>query len=97
MEWQFEAEVIEWRGPAPFLFAPLPEQLSADLKEAAKHLMYWGQIPVIATIGSTEFDTAMWPKDRQFLLPLKTAVRRAEGINLGDSVTAVVRLAQDLP
>ncbi|GFZ92802.1 DUF1905 domain-containing protein [Nesterenkonia alkaliphila] len=97
MEWQFEAEVVEWRGPAPYLFAPLPKQLSAELKEAGRHLMYWGQLPVIATIGSTEFNTAMWPKDGHFLLPLKAAVRRAEGISLGDCLTGKVRLPEDLP
>jgi hypothetical protein len=92
MEWEFEAELIPWRGPAPYVFAPLPVDLSAEVKEAARGLMYWGQIPVIARIGGTEFDTAMWPKDGRFLLPVKAAVQRAERIDVGDRVTARVRL-----
>ncbi|ROR72161.1 DUF1905 domain-containing protein [Bogoriella caseilytica] len=90
--WQFEARLIEWRGPAPFVFAPLPHDLSAELKEAARGLMYWGQVPVIATIGATEFETAMWPREGRFLLPIKAAAQRTEGIDVGDTVTAVVRL-----
>lgn len=92
MAWEFDAELIEWRGPAPFVFAPLPVEFTDEIKDAARDLMYWGQIPVIATIGGTEFDTAMWPKAGRFLLPVKAAVQRAERIDVGDSVTALVRL-----
>ncbi|MBF0815731.1 DUF1905 domain-containing protein [Microbacterium paludicola] len=95
MAWDFEAELIEWRGPAPFVFAPLPPELFAQIKDAARGLMYWGQIPVIARIGDTEFDTAMWPKDGRFLLPIKVAVQRSERIDVGDVVTAVVRLPDE--
>lgn len=90
--WEFGARLIEWCGPAPFVFAPVPAELSAELKEAARGLMYWGQIPVTATIGATEFDTAMWPREERFLLPVRAAVQRAEGIDVGDAVTAIVRI-----
>ncbi|GAA3651291.1 DUF1905 domain-containing protein [Microbacterium marinilacus] len=96
MSWRFEAELIEWRGPAPFVFAPLPAEASADVKAAARGLMYWGQVPVVATIGATEFDTAMWPKDGRFLLPIKVAVQRAERVDVGDLVSAVVRLPDEI-
>ncbi|MER7796668.1 DUF1905 domain-containing protein [Microbacterium sp. NPDC096154] len=92
MAWRFEAELIEWRGPAPFVFAPVPVALFGEIKDAARGLQYWGQIPVTAVIGGTEFDTAMWPKDGRFLLPIKVAVQRAERIDVGDVVIATVRL-----
>ena len=28
MEFEFEAEVFEWRGPAPFYFAATPDEVS---------------------------------------------------------------------
>lgn len=90
--WEFETELIEWRGPAPFVFAPLPSDVSEDIKEAARGLVYWGQVPVTATIGDAEFDTAMWPREGRFLLPVKVAVQRAERIDVGDVVGGVVRL-----
>ncbi|MDS2173820.1 DUF1905 domain-containing protein [Nesterenkonia sp. CL21] len=95
--WTFDAELIEWRGPAPFVFAPMPEEISAQLKEAARGLMYWGQVPVSAAIGATDFDTAVWPKDGRFLVPVKVAVQRAERIDVGDHVTVTVEVRDQRP
>lgn len=40
---EFQAEAISWRGPAPFVFVPVPCELSADIKEVASTLTYgWG-------------------------------------------------------
>lgn len=91
-EWHFTAELIEWRGPAPFVFAPLPVELADEIKEAARGLMYWGQVPVVAMIGDTEFSTAMWPKGGTFLLPIKVAVQRAERVDVGDVIIADIDL-----
>ena len=76
MEWTFTAEVIEWRGPAPYLFVAMTPEESEDLKEAARGLIYWGQVPVHVTIGGTEFTTALFPKDGRYLVPVKVAVQR---------------------
>jgi hypothetical protein len=38
MEWTFTGEVIEWRGPAPYLFVAMTPEESKDLKEAARAL-----------------------------------------------------------
>ena len=40
MEWTFTGEVIEWRGPAPYLFVAMTPDESEDLKEAARGLIY---------------------------------------------------------
>jgi hypothetical protein len=61
MEWTFAGDVIEWRGPAPYLFVAMTPQESEDIKEAARGLIYWGQVPVHVTIGDTEFTTALFP------------------------------------
>ena len=87
MEWTFGGEVIEWRGPAPYFFVPMSESDSAELKEEARSLIYWGQVPVRAVIGATAFTTALFPKDGRYLVPLKDAVRKAEGLSVGDVVT----------
>jgi hypothetical protein len=63
MEWTFSGPVVEWRGPSPYLFVAIPEDDSDDIREAARDVVYWGQVPVIATIGRTEFTTALFPKD----------------------------------
>ena len=61
MEWTFTGEVIEWRGPAPYLFVAMTPEEREDLKEAARGLTYWGQVPVHVTIGGTRLTTALFP------------------------------------
>ena len=92
MEWTFTGEVIEWRGPAPYLFVAMTREESEDLKEAARGLIYWGQVPVRVTIGDTEFTTALFPKDGRYLVPVKVAVQRAQAIGEGAIVEVVLRL-----
>jgi len=44
-------------------------------------------IPVTVRLGETEFTTSLFPKDGRYLVPIKDAVRLAEGVELGDEVT----------
>lgn len=88
MDFEFEGPVIEWRGPAPYVFLRIPEEESGDIKFAAKGMEYWGQVPVVVRIDDVEFTTALFPKDGRYLIPLKDAVRRAVGIEV-DQVLAV--------
>lgn len=92
MEWTFTARVIEWRGPAPFLFLPMPPGHTAALKELARGLEYWGQVPVDVTIRSSDFTTALFPKDGRYLVPLKLVVQRALHLSLGARVRCRVRI-----
>jgi hypothetical protein len=92
MEWTFTGEVIEWHGPAPYLFVAMTPSDSKEIKEEARDLVYWGQVPVRVTIGDTEFTTALFPKDGRYLVPVKVAVQRAEGIGEGAIVEVVLRL-----
>jgi hypothetical protein len=83
----FEAEIIPWRGPAPFFFVAVPDVYAAELRAAAKAVSYgWGVAPVEARIGDVDFTTSLFPKDGTYLLPLKAAVRRQAQITAGDRV-----------
>jgi hypothetical protein len=91
----FEGRVIEWRGPSPYFFVPVPDDDSADIREVAAMATYgWGVIPVEAVIGDVEFETSLFPKDGGYLLPLKDAVRRPNRLSAGDevAVSMTVRL-----
>jgi hypothetical protein len=85
---RFTGQVIEWRGPSPYYFVPVPEPETADIREVAAVATYgWGVIPVEARIGETVFATSLFPKDGGYLLPLKDAVRRTHVLSAGDDVT----------
>jgi hypothetical protein len=88
MELEFDGDVFEWRGPAPFFFVMVPEEESAEIQATAALVTYgWGMIPVDVQIGSTHFTTSLFAKDGGYAVPLKIAVRDAEGIAVGDIVS----------
>jgi hypothetical protein len=88
LEFEFDATVIEWRGPAPFFYAPVPAAAAADIRAAAKLVSYgWGVIPVEVRLnGSPMFTTSLFPRDGTYLVPLKDKIRRPAGITVGDPV-----------
>lgn len=95
MDFEFEGPVVEWRGPAPYYFVAVPDEESADIKVAAKGMEYWGQVPVVARIGDTEFTTALFPKDGRYLLPLKDAVRRSTVVDVDAVVDVALRVGRE--
>ena len=85
---EFEGEIIYWRGPAPFFFVAVPDEQSRDIKAISNLVTYgWGVIPVQVRIGKTVFKTSLFPKDGLYLVPIKVAVRKAEKLEQGDTVT----------
>ena len=84
MKIKFQGVMIEWRGPSPFYFVPVPEGPSKKINAMAAQLSYgWGVIPVLGNIGKTEFSTALIPKHDLYYLPIKNAVRLAEKLEVG--------------
>ena len=84
-----------WRGPAPHHFVTVPAEASGDIAEIAGEVTYgWGMIPVELRLGGSRWTTSLWPKDGQYIVPLKAAVRAAESIAEGDvvSVSVTVRV-----
>jgi hypothetical protein len=94
MEMEFFGEVWEWRGPSPFFFVSVPDEESAELEAMSSLVTYgWGMIPVEATIGVTRWTTSLFPKDGRYVVPLKSAIRTAEGIGIGDTVNVRLGVA----
>jgi hypothetical protein len=89
----FTASVWEWRGPAPYHFVSVPLEIAQEIKELASAVTYgWGMIPVAGKIGNTSFTTSLWAKNGTYAVPLKDAVRKAEGISLEDTVSVELTL-----
>ena len=95
MKLQFSGELWYWRGPAPFHFVTVPDEECGALEAASSFVSYgWGMIPAGVRIGTTDLRTALWPKEGGYVVPVKAAVRRAEKLELGDTVE--VRLTIDV-
>lgn len=89
----FSGQIVAWRGPAPFLFLPVPADQADELRYAAREASYgWGCVPASARIGATAFTTALFPREETYFLPVKVAVQRAEGLGLGDRAEAEITI-----
>jgi hypothetical protein len=91
----FSAEVWEHDGPAAWYFVSLPEAVADEVDERFGHLAAgFGSLRVTVTIGASTWQTSVFPdrKRRTYLLPVKRAVRSAEGLEAGmvAGVTLVV-------
>jgi len=93
MDLEFSGDVWWWRGPAPYHFVTVPEDESVEIEAVSGMVSYgWGMIPAEVGIGETRWTTALWPKDGGYVVPLKDWVRKAEGIDLEDTVTVRLRI-----
>lgn len=94
MERSFDAELWEWRGPAPFYWLTVPPDASDYVRAEATDATYgWGAIPVRVRVGDTEWETSLLPKDGGYVLPVKRAVREREGFGKGDTVAVAMSIA----
>jgi hypothetical protein len=88
LDMEFDGEIWHWRGPAPFHFITVPEAPSAAIRAISAEVTYgWGMIPVRVRIGETHWETALFPKDGRYVVPIKDVVRAAEHLADGDVVT----------
>jgi hypothetical protein len=92
-QWHFTSRLIEWRGPAPFVYAPVAPDVAAEIAQVKRQASYgWGVIPVVAEIAGVGFETSLFPRDGTYLLPLKVAVRKRLGVTVGDEVEVGMRI-----
>lgn len=87
---------ILWRSEADdaWRFVTVPVDLTEDIRFAAGPPKGFGSVPVEVTVGATTWRTSLFPDTRRgsFLLPIKRAVRQAEGLDDGDEVPVTLRV-----
>jgi hypothetical protein len=87
LDLRFQGELWYWRGPAPYHFITVPPDAARAIQAVAAEVTYgWGMIPAQVRIGSSAWETALWPRDGGYVLPIKDAYRKAEALVLGDTV-----------
>jgi hypothetical protein len=84
--WQWAARTDSW------WFVTVPPEQSDELAELPLPPRGFGSIKVTVTIGATTWSTSVFPSDEQrgYVLPIKRAVRTAEGIADGADVDVVL-------
>lgn len=98
---EFEAELWIWSAKEgqtdAWVFVTVPEEVSDEIRERSGPPRGFGSIRVEATIGATTWRTSVFPNSGDagtFALPLKKAVRKAEGLEVGDTASVELRVAE---
>lgn len=87
MRIEFESAVTRWEKRVDsWFFATMPAELSIELRELPSPPRGFGSLRVRARIGASIWDTSIFFDGTAFVLPLKKAIREAQGIDEGDVV-----------
>lgn len=97
MTWDFEAPLWLWtaRQADSWTFVSLPTDVADEVLEVGEPVARgFGSLRVDVTIGSTTWRTSIFPSTQAatFVLPIKRAVRRAEGLEAGTVARVRLRL-----
>ena len=88
--YEFETELWRWEARTDsWVFAALPEDVSDEIAELPLPPAGFGSVKVEVTLGAQRWSTSVFPdaQRKTFVVPIKAAVRRAEGVDVGDRVT----------
>lgn len=95
---RFSSELWEHDSPGAWCFVDLPEDDADDIEELTRHRTRgFGSVRVEVTVGATTWRTSLFPdaKRRTYVLPVKKAVRAAEGWAIGAERELELRVLDD--
>lgn len=95
MQLTFDAEVWEHEGPTSWHFVTLPVELADDVSALVEgRTGGFGSVRVEVTVGATTWATSLFPDSARgtYLLPVKQAVRTAEGLADGAQARVTLRV-----
>jgi hypothetical protein len=95
MTYRFTAPLWKWKGDSPWHFVTLPFEQADEIDERTAHVQRgFGSVKVKVTVGHTTWTTSLFPAtgEQSYILPVKAAVRKAEGLGDGSPVTVLLEL-----
>lgn len=95
MSYRFTAPLWEHHGEGSWHFVTLPHDVTDEIDEVTEgHQRGFGSVRVEVTVGDTTWRTSIFPdtKAASFVLPVRKAVRTAEGLEDGDDVAVTLEL-----
>ena len=94
MRFQFAAPLWEWSAQGGWFFVTLPTDAADEIAEIPRAARGFGSVRVRVTVGGTTWSTSVFPDTKvgSYVLPVKKAVRSAEGIAEGDDVDVTLEV-----
>jgi hypothetical protein len=96
-KFKIKSKLFKWSGEAAWYFIKIDEKTTEDIKNNFGMMARgWGSLPVNVKLGSSEWKTSIFPdRKTNYLLPIKSKVRKAEKINDGDLVSLTMEIIVD--
>ena len=93
---RFTAELWRWEAQSSWFFVTVAPDASARIGEVPRPPRGFGSVRVRATVGDTSWTTSVFPDAARgaYVLPVKKAVRQAEGLGEGDPADVVLELLE---
>ncbi|QAV69790.1 DUF1905 domain-containing protein [Salinibacterium sp. UTAS2018] len=92
---EFTSELTPWASKPSVHFLQVPPDVGVDIKEIPSPPRGFGAIAVEVTVGATTWTTSIFPDsslEDSYFLPVKIAVRHAEGLEAGDTAEVTIQL-----
>ena len=87
--WLYPSETAAWH------FVSVPKKESEEIKKNfGMPRRGWGSVSVSVTVGRTTWETSIFPdkKDGGYILPIKSEVRKKEGISNRDIIPFLLKI-----
>jgi hypothetical protein len=99
MRFSFTAPLWEWSAQGGWFFVTLPPDAADDIAEIRGAARGFGSVRVQVVVGRTTWSTSVFPDAKQgsYVLPVKKAVRTAEGLAVGDPVDVTLEVLDVAP
>lgn len=91
---EFDAEIWASASEGSWAFVSLPADLADEVRLAGGPPTAFGSVRVEVRLGGSTWRTSVFPDARSgsYVLPVKAAVRRTEGVDVGDPVHLSLRV-----
>lgn len=100
--WTFSAALWRWTArqetadPSAWCFVTVPPDVAEEVRLLAGEPRGFGSVRVRVACGTSRWDTSVFPDAASggYVLPVKRAVRAAEGIEEGDDLTVTLEVRE---
>lgn len=89
------SKVWLYPGFAGWHFVSLPKKESREIRTRFSAIKRgWGSLPVIVTVGKTQWRTSIFPDNKTdtYVLALKADVRKKENISMGGTISYTIEI-----
>ena len=98
LDYEFDAELWRWPARDTWYFITLPpEDVAEEIRFFHKNRRGFGSLRVEVSCGGSTWRTSIFPdkNTNSFVLPVKAAIRKAEGISAGETARFRLRVIDE--